>query len=120
MDDRNGYMLKGISAKRGYDWWWHSLVGISVKTGEKRPFFIEYYVINPALGGESVIPGQLPENHARGSSPPMPCSRQAAGAKEWRRNSITFTRFRNSQPIQGNWMYTSVLIMPVKLTWWER
>ncbi|HSN95304.1 MAG TPA: hypothetical protein VLR89_09630, partial [Anaerolineaceae bacterium] len=69
MDDRNAYMLKGVSAKRGYDWWWHSLVGVNAITGEKRPFFIEYYVINPALGGATVIPGQLPENRARGVRP---------------------------------------------------
>ena len=69
MDDRNGYMLKGASAKRGYDWWWHSLVGVSEKTGEKRPFFIEYYVINPALGEKKPVPGQLPENRAKGIRP---------------------------------------------------
>jgi len=69
MDDRNAYMLKGASTKRGYDWWWHSLVGVSEKTGEKRPFFMEYYVINPGLGGDEPIPGQLPENRTRGIKP---------------------------------------------------
>lgn len=69
MDDRNGYMLKGALSRRGYDWWWHSLVGVSEKTGEKRPFFIEYYVINPALGRDAPIPGQLPENRAKGIKP---------------------------------------------------
>lgn len=69
MDDRNGYMLKGVLSRRGYDWWWHSLVGINAKTGEKRPFFIEYYVINPALGGDKVIPGQLKANRDAGIKP---------------------------------------------------
>ena len=32
MDYRNGYMLTGSLAKRGYDWWWHSLIGVSRKT----------------------------------------------------------------------------------------
>ena len=36
---------------------------------KKRPFFIEYYVINPALGSDKVIPGQLPENRAKGIKP---------------------------------------------------
>ncbi|MDP3721147.1 MAG: hypothetical protein Q8R09_01690, partial [Anaerolineaceae bacterium] len=69
MDDRNRYMLKGKLARRGYDWWWHSLVAINAKTGQKQPFFIEYYVINPALGGDKVIAGQLPENKAKGIKP---------------------------------------------------
>lgn len=69
MDDRNGYMLKGVLRRRGYDWWWHSLIGINENTGEKQPFFIEYYVINPALGSDRVIPGQLPENRQKGIKP---------------------------------------------------
>ncbi|MCP4744874.1 MAG: hypothetical protein GY874_01860 [Desulfobacteraceae bacterium] len=48
--------------EQGYDWWWHSLVAINRQTGEKQPFFIEYYVINPGLGGAEPILGQLPEN----------------------------------------------------------
>ena len=54
MNSRNGYMLSGKRSRRGYDWWWHSLVGVNARTGEKQPFFIEYYVINPALGGDKV------------------------------------------------------------------
>lgn len=67
--NRNGYMLKGRLARRGYDWWWHSLVGVSRVSGQKRPFFIEYYVVNPALGGNSPIPGQLEENKRKGIKP---------------------------------------------------
>lgn len=66
---RNGYMLKGRLAKRGYDWWWHSLVGVSKQTGLLRPFFIEYFVINPALGGKEPILGQLPEHQRQGIRP---------------------------------------------------
>lgn len=66
---RNGAMLGGSLRKHGYDWWWHSLVGVNATTGEKRPFFIEYYVINPALGGEEPIFGQLPANQAAGVKP---------------------------------------------------
>ncbi|HWQ45267.1 MAG TPA: tocopherol cyclase family protein [Longilinea sp.] len=69
MLDRNRYMLKGALARRGYDWWWHSLVGVSKQTGKKQPFFFEYYVINPALGGSEPIPGQLPANREKGIKP---------------------------------------------------
>lgn len=62
MSYRNGYMLAGQLASRGYDWWWHSLVGISKETGEKRAFFLEYFVINPGLGGKQPILGQLTSN----------------------------------------------------------
>lgn len=68
-DERNGYMLSGARARRGYDWWWHSLVGTSEKTGERRPFFVEYYVINPALGEGEPVPGQLPANKEAGRKP---------------------------------------------------
>lgn len=69
MDDRNGYMLRGKLARRGYDWWWHSFVGISERTGEKQPFFIEYYVVNPALAEAKPVLGQLPANKAAGKKP---------------------------------------------------
>ena len=38
---RDHYMLKGPLAKKGYDWWWHSLTAYNKKTGEPRPFFID-------------------------------------------------------------------------------
>jgi hypothetical protein len=66
---RNGYMMKGALARRGYDWWWHSLVGADRETGELRPFFIEYYIINPALGGKTPVLGQLGENLRKGIRP---------------------------------------------------
>lgn len=55
-------MLKGSLKKRGYDWWWHSFTGYHKKTGEKKSFFIEYFIINPALGKELPTLGQLPYN----------------------------------------------------------
>jgi hypothetical protein len=69
MDKRNGYMLEGRLARRGYDWWWHSLVAVNERSGEREPFFIEYFVMNPALGGSTAIPGQLPENKRSGVRP---------------------------------------------------
>ncbi len=67
--NRNGYMLDGRLAKKGYDWWWHSLVAENKKTSELRPFFIEYYVVNPALGGAEPVLGQLPANKQQGKRP---------------------------------------------------
>lgn len=55
---KNGYRLTSRTRKKGYDWWWHSFVGQQEITGELRPFFIEYYVINPALWKGEIILGQ--------------------------------------------------------------
>jgi hypothetical protein len=56
---KNGYKLTGTTKKNGYDWWWHSFVGKDSLTGELRPFFIEYYVINPGLWKGNIVYGQL-------------------------------------------------------------
>lgn len=56
--NRNQYMLKDT----GYDWWWHSFTAHDEK-GEEKPFFIEYFLINPKYGKESPVFGQLPEKN---------------------------------------------------------
>ena len=61
---RDEFMLQGTLARRGYDWWWHSFTAQDVRTGEDRPFFIEFFICNPALAGEEPVLGQLPENKA--------------------------------------------------------
>lgn len=66
---RNACMLVGPLAHEGYDWWWHSFTGISEATGEERPFFVEFFLCNPALGQEEPVLGQLPENKAAGKYP---------------------------------------------------
>ena len=66
---RNACQLFGGQAKRGYDWWWHSFTAVRQTTGEKRPFFIEYFLCNPASGGDKPILGQLPENKENGICP---------------------------------------------------
>ncbi len=66
---RNACQLFGAQAKCGYDWWWHSFTAINDKTGEKRPFFIEYFLCNPALGTDNAVLGQLPENKSKGIKP---------------------------------------------------
>lgn len=66
---RNAFMLKGNLAREGYDWWWHSFTGINEKTGEEKAFFIEFFTINPALGGDAPVFGQLPANKEKGVKP---------------------------------------------------
>ena len=66
---RNAYMLTGPFARKGYDWWWHSFTAKDAETGEEKPFFIEFFLCNPALGGNEPVLGQLPANKAAGKRP---------------------------------------------------
>ena len=67
--DRNAYMLRGPLKKRGYMRWWHSFTGVCKDSGEARTFFIEYFIINPALGGDQPVLGQHPYYKKRGMKP---------------------------------------------------
>lgn len=70
---RNYFMLDGRFAKKGYDWWWHNFTAVDEQTGEEKPFFIEYFTINPEHakdnGGEEPVLGQKPENQQKGQVP---------------------------------------------------
>lgn len=66
---RDTCQLFGGQAKQGYDWWWHSLTAVHAETGEEKSFFFEYFLCNPAKGGEEPVLGQLPENKAKGQQP---------------------------------------------------
>lgn len=66
---RNAYMLRGSLAKKGYMRFWHSFTGTAVGTGDTRTFFVEYFIINPALGGSQPILGQHPYFKKRGMKP---------------------------------------------------
>ena len=67
---RNAWMLKGPLAKRGYDWWWHSLTAENKETGETKPFYIEFFTCNPAHGkDEPVIVWHLPEKEKKDLKP---------------------------------------------------
>lgn len=67
--DRNAYMLRGSLSKRGYMRWYHSFQGVQPDTLNTRTFFIEYQIINPALGAEQPILGQHPYFKKRGMKP---------------------------------------------------
>ncbi len=66
---KNKFMLTGPFARQGYDWWWHSLTAINEETGEEKPFFLEFFVCNPALAKDEPAFGQLPENKEKGIRP---------------------------------------------------
>ena len=67
--NRDACMLHGPLAHHGYDWWWHSFTAQDALTGEDKPFFIEFFICNPALGGDEPVLGQLPANKAAGKQP---------------------------------------------------
>ncbi|MDO4489999.1 MAG: tocopherol cyclase family protein [Lachnospiraceae bacterium] len=66
---KNAFMLEGLLARQGYDWWWHSFTGVHHTTGQEKAFFIEYFLCNPGSGGEAPVFGQLPENKEKGIRP---------------------------------------------------
>ena len=66
---RNAFMLVGPLAQNGYDWWWHSFTAQDAETGEDKPFFVEFFICNPALAEDTPTFGQLPENKAAGKRP---------------------------------------------------
>ncbi len=57
--DRDAPMLVGKFSKCGYDWWWHSFTAYNEETGEARPFHVEFFICNPALGGDEPVLGQV-------------------------------------------------------------
>ncbi len=51
------YMLKGSLKKNGFDWWRVVTSAVSHTTGEECIFFIEFYVVNPALSPQDCVLG---------------------------------------------------------------
>ena len=86
---RNAFMLHGPLAHHGYDWWWHSFTAQDAETGEDKPFFIEFFVCNPALAEDEPVLGQLPENKAAGKRP----SYLMVKAGCWGENHMQLHRF---------------------------
>ena len=48
-------MLRGPLAKKGYDWWWHSLTAENAETGEPKAFYIEFFTCNPACAEDEPV-----------------------------------------------------------------
>jgi len=57
---RDNVQLDGKLASCGYDRWRHSFTGHDPLTGEEKSFFIEFFLCNPARGGEKPVLGQHP------------------------------------------------------------
>lgn len=70
---RNAAMLHGSLSKRGYCRWWHSFCGVQKETGAVRTFFVEFYILNPGLGGSQPILGQHPYCRKKGLKPSYVC-----------------------------------------------
>lgn len=66
---RDACMLHGPLRSHGYDWWWHSFTAQDAQTGEDRPFFVEFFLCNPALVEDQPVLGQRPDNKAAGKRP---------------------------------------------------
>ena len=66
---RNSYIPQSSSTKKGYTRWWHSFSGVNAQTGNVRTFFVEFFLINPGLGSEHPILGQLPYHKKHGIKP---------------------------------------------------
>lgn len=67
---RNQFMLRGPLAKKGYDWWWHSLTAENAETGEKKPFYVEFFTCNPERAEDKpVIVWNDPEKQKKGILP---------------------------------------------------
>ena len=81
---RESFMLDGPFAKKGYDWWWHSFTGINEATGEEKAFFIEFFTINPELGTDEPVFGQLLANKEAGIRPSYLMVKAGAWGKDAR------------------------------------
>ena len=66
---RDECQLYGGQSKKGYDWWWHSFTAYNKATGVARPFFIEFFLVNPKYGKDYPVFGQLKENQEKGIKP---------------------------------------------------
>ena len=67
MNGNGRYMLKGSLKKNGYDSWRLVFSAFCDQTGEERTFFIEFFVINPALSPKECVLGfknRLPSSEA--------------------------------------------------------
>lgn len=100
---RDYFMLKGPLEKKGYDWWWHNFTGYNHETKEEKSFFIEYFICNPALGGDKAILGQLTANKKRNKKPSYALIKVGTWVKV-RSRFITFIQLQVSHVQMVYWM----------------
>lgn len=87
--NRDACQLVGFQARMGYDWWWHSFTARNLSTGEERPFFAEFFLCNPDLGGKEPVFGQLKKNKVDGKRPSYLMVKLGC----WGKNAIQLHRF---------------------------
>lgn len=51
----NKHFINGSGRKNGYDRWRYVFTGYNKISGEERPFFIEYYLLNPTFSPKSIV-----------------------------------------------------------------
>ena len=96
---RDECQLKRGQAKKGYDWWWHSFTAYNKKTGEAKPFFLEFFTCNPKFGQEYPIFGQLPENQEKKIKPSYLMIKMGA----WGEGKLQLHRFFGWKQIEMKW-----------------
>ena len=96
---RDTCQLFGEQAHCGYYWWWHSFTARHAETGEEKSFFIEFFLCNPALGGEEPVFGQLPENREKGVRPSYLMVKCGA----WGEDAAQLHRFFGWRKIDVKW-----------------
>ena len=96
---RDACQLFGEQAKCGYDWWWHSFTAHHAKTGDEKAFFIEFFLCNPASGGDEPVFGQLPKNRANGVKP----SYLMVKAGAWGKDAAQLHRFFGWKECRVDW-----------------
>ena len=93
---RDACQLFGLQARQGYDWWWHSFTAHDALTGEEKPFFIEFFLCNPELGGEEPVFGQIPGK-------PQKPSYLMVKAGAWGEDAAQLHRFWGWKRIRVDW-----------------
>ena len=96
---RNTCMLTGGQAKKGYDWWWYSFTAHHAVTGEEKPFFIEFFLCNPALGGDKPVFGQHDTKNSAGKKP----SYLMVKVGTWGENAVQLHRFFGWDNTEVDW-----------------
>lgn len=86
---RDQYMLDGSFAYQGYDWWWHSFTARRESDGEEVPFFIEFFLCNPAHGGNKAILGQSEKAKEKQLKPSYLMVKVGC----WGKNKVQLNRF---------------------------
>lgn len=93
---KNKYMLNGSLKKNGYDWWWHSFTARDEETGEEKPFFIEFFIVNPALAEDTPTLGQLPSNKEAKKKP----SYLMINVGTWGEDAVQLHRFISMKDVK--------------------